>query len=439
MDCREVSDKEPWTEVHSKRRRRLTPVREGTKPCTSRGNHVRQRRSPPMKRTLRGLIEVCGRCRQPGHVMKDCRRLEVCRRCEIPGHRQSGCPETSPERGWSQRSSEGQPCKHKGKVPVQEGDANGNLNRPKEGQKGRGAASRRTSPEQGWIQRYGLEQQRNQKGKAPEQGGEGNSTRNRSEGGREGGEISRRKASPEPDTHFVSLTIDNLILAGEAKLQGYTIATIVKVNEGLADRWTVPAALAAKFAPAAPWLAEPLDDGRLFIKCPSPETAREVEQLGDISFPAFTARFAPWTADLDLPEKADGELRWLAGKGLPLSCKNRDTLARILKPAGDLVDLDTRGAPFANHFRAAVRVRRGQRLPCYIKCNIGTHKNTVVLGLEQGQPPLPLDPDTTRSGEIAGEEKTTTRRITHLNRRIRRVAEQRAGSRGQRDTQTAKT
>ncbi|KAJ0976395.1 hypothetical protein J5N97_018360 [Dioscorea zingiberensis] len=43
------------------------------------------------RRVESGVVEVCGKCRQLGHHVIECKRLEVCRRCERPGHRAVHC------------------------------------------------------------------------------------------------------------------------------------------------------------------------------------------------------------------------------------------------------------------------------------------------------------------------------------------------------------
>ncbi|KAJ0974612.1 hypothetical protein J5N97_016577 [Dioscorea zingiberensis] len=72
----------PWELVCRKKKRRHSPV-EGYMHMTgpSKEGHPRQRHSPLLKRTSSGVVEVCGKCRRPGHVMKEFWREEVCRRC----------------------------------------------------------------------------------------------------------------------------------------------------------------------------------------------------------------------------------------------------------------------------------------------------------------------------------------------------------------------
>ncbi|KAJ0983237.1 hypothetical protein J5N97_011492 [Dioscorea zingiberensis] len=69
----------PWTEVRHKKKRRTPPLEERSGHTPTMNSHQRRRHSPPRKRTSSGVVEVCGRCRRPGHMMNECRRVEVYR------------------------------------------------------------------------------------------------------------------------------------------------------------------------------------------------------------------------------------------------------------------------------------------------------------------------------------------------------------------------
>ncbi|KAJ0974527.1 hypothetical protein J5N97_016492 [Dioscorea zingiberensis] len=99
----------PWQKVQHKKRRRTPPPGENSGHMLDKPSQRRSRHSPPRKRTSSGgVVEVCGQCRQPGHLKNECRRVEVCRRCERPGHREKRCPMPPPELGTCQPRGEKQ-------------------------------------------------------------------------------------------------------------------------------------------------------------------------------------------------------------------------------------------------------------------------------------------------------------------------------------------
>ncbi|KAJ0968814.1 hypothetical protein J5N97_021691 [Dioscorea zingiberensis] len=263
-----------------------------------------------------GVIEVCGKCRQPGHLMRDCRRIEVCWRCERPGHREAKCL-----------------------VP---------------------------SSELGTIRISGRKQDKAKDGKKLSAKSKDTNINSRPEVRREDLTIKHRKPLLEEETQHVSLALDSSMMKERSMLRR---CLVVRVLSGMAGHQKVREVVAASFASELRWMVGPCDDGRILIHCPSEKLARKIVEQKEISFPTFTARFTPWSADEDSSEKADGEMLWISGKGLPLTCRGLDTMERLLKPVGDLVHLDIRGAFYAGHFRALIRVRRGRRFPTTIICN----------------------------------------------------------------------
>ncbi|KAJ0985973.1 hypothetical protein J5N97_004329 [Dioscorea zingiberensis] len=100
--------KEPWRTVRNKKKKQRCLSMGGAGPSQSSYTSyysLYYRHPPPRKRTSEGVIEVCGKCRQPGHLMVECRREEVCRRCERQGHREAKC--TSPPKALVSRRLQG--------------------------------------------------------------------------------------------------------------------------------------------------------------------------------------------------------------------------------------------------------------------------------------------------------------------------------------------
>ncbi|KAJ0967592.1 hypothetical protein J5N97_024509 [Dioscorea zingiberensis] len=365
-DGHEGGMERPWTKVCRKKRQRTPPVAESSRRPPDKNTHMRLRHSPPRKRTSSGVIEVCGRCRQPGHLMIDCRRVEVCRRCERPGHREKKCPRPPPKLGTIQLRGLRQMGTNAGKMKKKRHAITADL----PGTEARGGASKDDSvipPD--------------------------------------------REAPAEEETHHASLSVDTVMMAEREELQRCSIATVVKMTGCLASPLKVTAAAAEMFGPDLKWSAEPYEDDRILLHCPSEKIAREMEKIGEVTFPGFIVRFEPWTLDSDFSVKAEGEIRWLTGKGLPMFGRKIDTIARILKPIGELVHLGSREACFAGHFRAMVRLRRGRRFPATIHCSILRRKYFVRVELEHGQSPLPWNqaPENNRvkggAGEAAADER----------------------------------
>ncbi|KAJ0972270.1 hypothetical protein J5N97_020229 [Dioscorea zingiberensis] len=372
-DLPESSKDGPWRKVQSRKRRRTPPTGACIKPRPNRGETQLLRRSPPTKLIAGRVAEVCGNCLQPSHLKAECRKLEVCRRCELAGHRSSRCSVTSSELRRLRRSREEQ-ARMRGRQTLAKAEEGGGHH--KQGKEGRG-----------------------------------------------GNQLPGRNPPSEEEVHYIPMPIDDELADEKEKLKSVSIATITKVSDGIADHRKLAAALAECFAPVGQWPVTPLEDDRMVVNCPSAEAARDLERQKELKFPAFTVSFEQWTADLDSPEKAEGEFRWVKCKNVPLYFRKRNTVARFLKPIGDLIILDTTGAFFADHLRALVRIRRGRRLPCTVKCNMYIRRHVIRIELEGGQSPLPWGPapviedgdDTVRPAEKMGETSTNPSVIAQPN------------------------
>ncbi|KAJ0969632.1 hypothetical protein J5N97_022509 [Dioscorea zingiberensis] len=188
------------------------------------------------------------------------------------------------------------------------------------------------------------------------------------------------------------------MIKGKETLKSFTIATVTEVKEGMVSAKTVTGALTVALKAFTNkenwgWAAKPFLDGRYMVACPTAEAARELEKGGVLHLPKFSLRFEPWTADLWETEKADGERRWVTIYHLPIFCWDRDSMALLLKPIGDLVYVNEQGAIAMEQIRAVVRIRRGQLLPAMIKASIDHRKYTFTVDLERGEAPLPWSED----------------------------------------------
>ncbi|KAJ0974781.1 hypothetical protein J5N97_016746 [Dioscorea zingiberensis] len=247
----------PWKKVTYKKEKKprtsTAEARQRLSPSSS--SHVRHRHPPPRKRTPGGVIEVCGRCRQPGHLMRDCQRVEVCRRCERPGHREAKCTLQPAAIGIIQVHRKQLAGKKEVSQPGRE--ATTVLSRTGE--------RRETPAGPSW-----------------------------------------RVAPDVEEFHHVSLALDSTIATEEEELMRYSVVTVVKVTEGIVDHRKVMAEVAAVFADEQQWDATPYEDGRVLLQCPSVKTARDLENRGEISFSTFTIRCEPWSTDTEAMGRPEG-------------------------------------------------------------------------------------------------------------------------------------
>ncbi|KAJ0962167.1 hypothetical protein J5N97_029995 [Dioscorea zingiberensis] len=190
---------------------------------------------------------------------------------------------------------------------------------------------------------------------------------------------------------YISLAHDSDMLQGLERMKKYTIVREKEVREGFVDNRKVATLLKMRVDKQWEWDVRLLRDGRYLVECPSAETTRKIEKAGPMESPAFTLDFTPWTTDLYRPVKAEGVLRWVIIRNLPMFCWVLDTTARMLKPIGDLVRIGARGAEATEDFRALLRVWRPRLLPCTIHCSISTLQHAYTVEMEPGQPPLPWD------------------------------------------------
>ncbi|KAJ0988263.1 hypothetical protein J5N97_006619 [Dioscorea zingiberensis] len=211
-------------------------------------------------------------------------------------------------------------------------------------------------------------------------------------------------------SHHVSMSVDSTLMAEREVLRRCSVATVVKTLKGLGGSAKVTAAAAELFEPGLDWSSELYDDGRILIHCPSEVVARELEKRKEITFPEFIVRFEPWSMDIDPSEKINDEIRWITGEGLPTFGRKIDTVARILKPIGELVHLAVNRPRPIGHFCAMLRIRRGKTFPTTINVTILRRKYLVKVALEPGQTPLPWIPAPERNKKDNAQDEEADRR-----------------------------
>ncbi|KAJ0960982.1 hypothetical protein J5N97_001060 [Dioscorea zingiberensis] len=194
------------------------------------------------------------RCRQPGYLMRDCRRVEICRRCECPGYRVAQCRMASPEMGTINILGERHPRERVDKQTTM-GNKASNTD-------------------------LGVERRRKEQ-KPP-----------------------HKKTLPEEEKHHIALAVDSKDLEGKVRLNNCTIATSIKVMEGFWDHKKVRVAMADRLAPEKQWTTKTYDDNWILIYCHFAELSREIEGQGELKFPTFITRFTGWTTDVDSTVRA---------------------------------------------------------------------------------------------------------------------------------------
>ncbi|KAJ0972516.1 hypothetical protein J5N97_020475 [Dioscorea zingiberensis] len=140
------------------------------------------------------------------------------------------------------------------------------------------------------------------------------------------------------------------------------------------------------------------------------EWSRELEKRKEITFPEFIVRFEPWSMDIDPSEKINDEIRWITDEGLPTFGLKIDTVARILKPIGELVHLAVNRPRPIGHFCVMLRIRRGKTFPTTINVTILRRKYLVKMALEPGQTPLPWIPAPERNKKDNAQDEEADRR-----------------------------
>ncbi|KAJ0977279.1 hypothetical protein J5N97_012753 [Dioscorea zingiberensis] len=248
----------------------------------------------------------------------------------------------------------------------------------------------------------------------------------------QGGDLSRAEShngnrkrgpgTPPPldveEQHHASLSMDSILMMEREELWRCSVATVTKLLKGLGGSLKVTAAVAELFEHGLDWKSELYEDGKILIHCPSEAIARELERRSEITFPDFIVRFEPWSLDTDPSEKINDEIRWIVGKGMPTFGRRIDTIARVLKPIGELIHLAVHAPLYIGQFRAMVRIRRGRRFPAIIHSTILRRRYRVRVELEPGQSPLPwLSALETKGDEgerdSATDERGMKREATH--------------------------
>ncbi|KAJ0963190.1 hypothetical protein J5N97_028312 [Dioscorea zingiberensis] len=302
------SDERGWEKVTRKRRKDSNPAHRPRRSPDLHGSH---QRSPPTIQTTSGRIEVCRQCLQQGHKAAECRRAPTCRACGEVGHRRAECRRGRMEPRY--------------KAPTK--DQKILASSP-----GAGEAEATQNPPPKTHEPTPLTP-------PPEQ----------------------KKTEDEDDdeVHFISLALDSEMLQDKEELKSHTLITIKKIREGFVDHRRLAAVLAEIEDEAWNWEMEEYSDRTFLVACPSPSKAPQMEAHREVELPEFTYCCSPWTPDHWLPGKAEGEARWVTIERLPIFCRSRETVSRMLKPIGELIHIDSNCGRRSEIFRAALRVSRG--------------------------------------------------------------------------------
>ncbi|KAJ0987977.1 hypothetical protein J5N97_006333 [Dioscorea zingiberensis] len=178
---------------------------------------------------------------------------------------------------------------------------------------------------------------------------------------RERRERSGSFAEGDPEHHFISAALDSDILAGRERMKTFSLITITERRGGAVDTSDITDVLSCLVDEHWQWEVKPLREGRFITAFPSAELARRTEAAGPLRVLRFTIELEPWTPDLWKTGRAEGATRWVIVKNMPMDCWNRDTVARLLKPAGDLVAVSNQSRTYGNDLKILLRVRRPRK------------------------------------------------------------------------------
>ncbi|KAJ0961355.1 hypothetical protein J5N97_000562 [Dioscorea zingiberensis] len=180
-------------------------------------------------------------------------------------------------------------------------------------------------------------------------------------------------------------------MEGRERMKRFSIISVKKTREGMVGIQDITDVLSCIVDEQWTWVVKPLRDGRFITAFPTTELAKQTEEKGPIRMLDFSLDFQQWSPDLWKKSRAEGAIRWVLVKELPMDCWSRDSAARLLKPAGDLVYIDGQSREYGEDLKVLLRVRKPRRLPCEIHCSIGTRQYCYSLDMVAGQPALPWD------------------------------------------------
>ncbi|KAJ0989082.1 hypothetical protein J5N97_007438 [Dioscorea zingiberensis] len=189
---------------------------------------------------------------------------------------------------------------------------------------------------------------------------------------------------------YISVALDSDIMEGRERMKRFSIISVKKTREGMVGIQDITDVLSCIVDEQWTWVVKPLRDGRFITAFPTAELAKQTEEKGPIRMLDFSLDFQQWSPDLWKKSRAEGAIRWVLVKELPMDCWSRDS-ARSLKPAGDLVYIDGQSREYGEDLKVLLRVRKPRRLPCEIHCSIGTRQYCYSLDMVAGQPALPWD------------------------------------------------
>ncbi|KAJ0973016.1 hypothetical protein J5N97_020975 [Dioscorea zingiberensis] len=335
------ASKEGWKMVNSKRQR---PPNHSPRKERKEDWPIPQRRSPPTIRTPAGTIVVCGRFPRPS-----CGADNVAVwRLTVIGDRHKGKACQAKRRETVLMAS-----LHKERNPQDK------LMKPKESKSGNTAVPKPHCK---------LNPNAQQQPKTPVR------------------KLAGMKTAEEegPENLYISVPIDSDVIEGRRRMQRFSIIIVTGLRVVDASRLR---------RPSRPWTAtwevKPLRDKRFIVAFPSAELARQTESKGPLHQFTFSLELEPWTPDQWNKGNPEGASRWVVIKQLPMDCWSRDLVARLLKPAGDLIYVSSQSRDFGDDLLVLLRVRRPRRLPSSIHCSMGHRKYNYHLELAPGQPALP--------------------------------------------------
>ncbi|KAJ0984858.1 hypothetical protein J5N97_003214 [Dioscorea zingiberensis] len=156
------------------------------------------------------------------------------------------------------------------------------------------------------------------------------------------------------------------------RMKRFSIISVKKLREGMVGPQDITDVLSCIVDEQWTWAVKPLRDDRFITAFSIAELAKQTEEKGPLRMLDFPLEFQQWSPDLWKKSRAEGAIQWVLVKELPMDCWSRDSAARLLKPARDLVYVDDQSREYGEDLKVLLRIWKPRRLPCMIHCSIGT-------------------------------------------------------------------
>ncbi|KAJ0981285.1 hypothetical protein J5N97_009540 [Dioscorea zingiberensis] len=224
-------------------------------------------RSPLYIRIPVGIVEVCGQCLKPGHMVADCRRAMTCQVCGSTSHKGRACRRSNPNQHHFSREKKRKPATKALAPKRHERIAPYSPRRPaREEEKPRTAPKPTSRIVEDHHASLTLDRPARKNTKT---------------------HLETKPAARAVEKHHASLALDSEMMLGKEEMKIYTVAMITVTRAGWIEASTFLAALKTALDSSWSWPAKRFRDGLLMVTCGSPEEARELEKSRVVTLPTY--------------------------------------------------------------------------------------------------------------------------------------------------------